>query len=98
MAEVDLGESFVVETVTFRTPIIRSEADANPVTYREREETGPIWVRGVEPDDVLAVHIEDMSGGARQWRVVGRSARKLVLSDPRGESASFQAACGLPCV
>lgn len=30
VAEVDLGESFLVETVNFRTPIIRSEADANP--------------------------------------------------------------------
>jgi amidase len=60
VAEVDLGESFVVETINFRTPVIRSETDANPVTYREREETGPIWVKGVEAGDVLAVHIEDI--------------------------------------
>ena len=56
--EVDLGERIVVETINFRTPIIRSPADANPPEYREREETGPIFIRGVEPGDALAVHIE----------------------------------------
>ena len=39
--EVDDGEPFVVETINFRTPIIRTQADANPSQYREREETGP---------------------------------------------------------
>jgi len=60
VAEVDIGESFVVETINFRTPIIRSPADANTPTYREREETGPIFVRGVEPSDVLAIRVEDI--------------------------------------
>ncbi len=60
VAEVELGESFVVETINFRTPIIRTPADANPALYREREETGPIYVRGVAPGDVLAIHIEDI--------------------------------------
>jgi amidase len=60
VAEVALGETFVVETINFRTPVIRTPADANPETYREREETGPIYVQGIEPDDVLAVHIEDI--------------------------------------
>ena len=60
VAEVDLGESFLVETINFRTPIIRSEADANPAAYREREETGPIWVKGIEAGDVLAIHIESI--------------------------------------
>ena len=30
------------------TPVIRTPADANPAVYREREETGPIFVRGIE--------------------------------------------------
>jgi amidase len=72
VAEVELGESFIVETINFRTPIIRTAQDANPATYREREETGPIYVRGIAPGDVLAVEIEDIqpeghaSGG--WWR------------------------------
>jgi amidase len=60
VVEVELGEAFVVETVNFRTPIIRTPADANPEVYREREETGPILVKGIEPGDVLAIHIEDI--------------------------------------
>lgn len=60
VAEVEPGETFVVETINFRTPIIRTPEDANPETYREREETGPIYVRGIEPGDVLAIHIEDI--------------------------------------
>lgn len=61
VAEVELGEEFVVETINFRTPIIRSPEDANPPEYREREETGPILVKGIEPGDVLAIHIEDIT-------------------------------------
>jgi amidase len=60
VAEVELGESFVVETINFRTPVIRTPADANPPTYREREETGPVFVNGIRAGDVLAVHIEDI--------------------------------------
>ncbi|MFO8008697.1 MAG: hypothetical protein R6V05_13280, partial [Candidatus Brocadiia bacterium] len=59
-AEVELGETFVVETINFRTPIIRTPEDANPENFREREETGPIYVRGIEPGDVLAIHIEEI--------------------------------------
>jgi len=60
VAEVGLGESFIVETINFRTPVIRRPEDANPKNYREREETGPIFVRGIETGDVLAIHIEDI--------------------------------------
>lgn len=59
-AEVALGETFVVQTINFRTPIIRTPADANPQIYREREETGPIFVQGIEPGDVLAIEIIDI--------------------------------------
>jgi len=58
--QVDLGETFVVETINFRTPIIRTPADANPPAYREREETGPIFVTGIEPGDGLAIDILDI--------------------------------------
>lgn len=57
VAEVELGETFVVETINFRTPIIRAAEDANPKAYREREETGPILANGIEPGDVLAIEI-----------------------------------------
>ncbi|MFH1085196.1 MAG: acetamidase/formamidase family protein, partial [Chloroflexota bacterium] len=35
--------------------------DANPVAYSEREETGPIYVRGIAPGDVLAIEILDIA-------------------------------------
>jgi amidase len=60
VAEVELGESFVVETINFRTPVIRTPADANPPAYQEREETGPVFVKGIRRGDVLAVEIEDI--------------------------------------
>jgi acetamidase/formamidase len=60
VAEVDLGEAFVVETINFRTPVIRSAEDANPSVFREREETGPILIHGVQPGDWLAIEIEDI--------------------------------------
>jgi amidase len=43
------------------TPIVRSAADLHPhgsPLYREREETGPIAVRGAQPGDALAIKIE----------------------------------------
>jgi amidase len=58
VAEVELGETFVVETINFRTPIIRTAADANPAQYREREETGPVFIQGIRPGDALAIHLE----------------------------------------
>lgn len=60
VGEVEPGERFVVETINFRTPIIRTPEDANPAEYREREETGPIFIRGIEPGDVMAIHIENI--------------------------------------
>jgi len=58
VAEVQLGETFVVETINEPTPIIRTPEDVNPAQLRGREETGPIFVKGIEPGDVLAIHIE----------------------------------------
>ncbi len=60
VTEVELGETFVVETINFRTPVIRTPEDANPEVYKEREETGPIFVKGIEAGDVLAIEILDI--------------------------------------
>lgn len=67
--EVDLGESLTIETINFRTPIIRTPEDANPKEYREREETGPIYINDIKPGDVLAIHIEDIQPGGtcQRW-------------------------------
>ena len=86
VAEVELGESFIVETINFRTPIIRTAEDANPETYREREETGPIFVKGIRPGDVIAVHVESIepeghaSGG---WWDDPKVASFLEIKDNR---------------
>ena len=78
VAEVALGETFVVETINFRTPVIRTPEDANPMQSRERQETGPIYVNGIEPGDVLAIRIDDItavghaSGG--WWRDPGENS------------------------
>jgi len=58
VAQVAVGETFVVETSNFRTPVISTPEDANPSVFREREETGPIYVDGVEAGDVLAISIQ----------------------------------------
>ncbi|MFQ5806051.1 MAG: acetamidase/formamidase family protein [Phycisphaerae bacterium] len=60
---VDPGETIVVETVNHMTPIVRSEKDLHrhgAPEYREREETGPIYVRGARRADMLAIHIENI--------------------------------------
>ncbi len=86
VAEVELGERFVVETINFRTPVIRSAEDANPPVPREREETGPIFVKDIEPGDVLAIRIEDIrpeghaSGG---WWQDPEAASFLRIEDER---------------
>lgn len=66
VAEVELGETFLVETINFRTPIVRTPQDANPETYREREETGPIAIKGIDAGDVMAIHIEDIQSADRE--------------------------------
>ena len=58
---IDPGETILVETINHMTPIVRGKADLHPhgsAGYREREETGPISVRGAQPGDMLAVRIE----------------------------------------
>ena len=58
---IDPGETILVETINHMTPIVRGKADLHAhgsAGYHEREETGPISVRGAQPGDMLAVRIE----------------------------------------
>jgi amidase len=60
---IEPGETVVVETINHMTPIVRGEHDLHrhgSPEYREREETGPIYVRGAQPGDMLAVCIESI--------------------------------------
>jgi len=60
---IEPGETIIVETINHMTPIVRSEEDLHPFDsplYREREDTGPIYVRGARPGDALAIHIEQI--------------------------------------
>jgi amidase len=60
---IESGETIVVETINHMTPVVRSEDDLHAhgsPQYREREETGPICVRGARPGDMLAIRIENI--------------------------------------
>ncbi len=60
---VEPGETILVETINHMTPIVRSEADLHPHRspgYRERQETGPIYVKNAKPGDMIAVKIEQI--------------------------------------
>lgn len=55
------GETVVVETINHMTPVVRSAEDLHAhgtEEYQERMETGPIFVEGAGPGDMLAVKIE----------------------------------------
>jgi len=61
---LDPGEAVIVETINHMTPIVRGAEDLHAhgsPGYREREETGPIYVRGAQPGDMLAVRIEEIA-------------------------------------
>ena len=58
---VDPGETILVEMINHMTPIVRGPDDLHAhgsPGYREREETGPIHVRGAGAGDALAIRIE----------------------------------------
>ena len=57
--EIDDGEPLVVETINSGQPIIRSAADVEKA-FIPRQQTGPIFVRGVQPGDLLAIEIHDI--------------------------------------
>lgn len=60
---VALDESFIVETVDTADRFIMSEADLGkpPGPMAGNPSTGPIFVEGIEADDVIAVHIEQLN-------------------------------------
>lgn len=61
--EIEPGEQIVVETINHMSPVVRSKSDLHPhgsAEYAEREETGPIYVKGAKPGDVLAVKVENI--------------------------------------
>lgn len=54
-------ETIIVETINHMTPVVLSEKDLHAFgtpEYREREETGPIYVNGAKKGDSLAIHIQ----------------------------------------
>lgn len=61
--EINAGETIVVETINHMTPIVWNEKDLHPhgsPEYKERQETGPIGVRGAKPGDCLAIRIDEV--------------------------------------
>ena len=58
---IDPGETFIVETINHMTPVVETKADLHAhgsSEYREREETGPVYITGAQPGDMLAVTID----------------------------------------
>ena len=63
VAVVDAGETIVVETINHMTPVVMGKEDLHHYSsskYRERQETGPIAVKGIKPGNMLAAHIEQI--------------------------------------
>ncbi len=61
--EIEPRETLVVETINHMSPIVHNQEDLHPhgsLEYQERQETGPISVRGAEPGDVIAIRIDDI--------------------------------------
>ena len=57
--EVDEGETIIVETINSGQPIIRDAGDVDK-PFIPRQQTGPIFIRGVQPGDILAIEIHDI--------------------------------------
>jgi len=60
---IDSGETILVETINHMTPVVETEADLHAhgsAEYREREETGPIYVNGAQPGDMLVITINSI--------------------------------------
>ena len=71
--EIDDGETLVVETINSGQPIIRDASDVNK-PFIPRQQTGPIYIRGVQPGDMLAIEVVDIrpEGHARS-RAIART-------------------------
>ncbi len=57
--EVDDGETLIVETINSGQPIIRNAGDVEK-PFIVRQQTGPIFIRGVQPGDLLAIEIHEI--------------------------------------
>ena len=78
--EVELGESFALETEDACSGYYRTQEDAarlldawylNYSPSKANPVTGPVYIRGVEPGDTLIVHLEGVeldTQGATYWR------------------------------
>jgi len=61
--EIEPGETLVMETINHMSPIVYSQEDLcshGSPEYKERQETGPIAIRGAEPGGCLAIRIDDI--------------------------------------
>jgi len=72
--DVDDGETLIVETINSGQPIIRNAGDVER-PFIGRQQTGPIFIRGVQPGDLLAIEIHDIrpEGHARS-RAMAKTA------------------------
>lgn len=58
---IDPGQTILVETINHMTPIVRNQSDLHAhgsPEYIERLETGPIFVNGAQPGDMLSIRVE----------------------------------------
>lgn len=60
VARVKPGEEFIVEAGTCCQPVVRTPSDVLREHYIERAETGPIYVEGIKPGDMLRINIKKM--------------------------------------
>jgi len=75
VARVALGETFVMQSDTCCQPVVRSAQDVAMCRFRERTETGPVYIEGVRAGDMLRIRIEDIkpigdASGARHDGVI----------------------------
>jgi len=66
--EVDPGESILLETLDAREGSIKEDALIPPTDPQHvNPATGPVWVNGAAPGDILVVTIEDIKVGKKGW-------------------------------
>ena len=104
IARVSLGEVFAAESDTCCRPVIRDYNDATMSNFRERTETGPIYVEGVKAGDMIRVNIRELRniGGATGARR-GGSVDYLpidggVIAYPGGFKTDVRMMIGVICV
>ncbi|MCL2163130.1 MAG: acetamidase/formamidase family protein [Oscillospiraceae bacterium] len=58
VARIELGEDVIIETATCCQPVVTGPSDVLMERFVEREETGPIFVDGIEVGDMLRINIK----------------------------------------